>query len=91
MRKTTRDEVPKSSVFTRKKVAQGNCDENKFGSYNFKKNERESAVEALARMKAIESERSKDMVTIVLDDKTIISVRKDRAAEAEKLYKNRKP
>lgn len=90
MRKTTRDPVPKPTVFTRKRVAIDICDENKVGSMSEKKTAREAALDILAKAKAREAAMAGDMVDIVIDDRTVVRVHRSKAESAEKLYKKRK-
>lgn len=90
MKKTTRDTMPKPTGFFRKKVPKGDFDDGRFGTLGYKAKERMAAVEALARAKAMEEKLGKDMVDVVIDERTVIRVRRDKAEATEKLYKKRK-
>ncbi len=52
--------------------------------------ERERAMQALAMMKQLEKERKKKMITIQVDERTIISSTKKRAAQLAVEYLDKK-
>lgn len=52
--------------------------------------DRERAIQALAMMKQLEKERKKKMVTVQVDDRTIITSTKKRAAQLAAEYLGKK-
>lgn len=94
MRTSKRNETPKPGVFNshgspkdKKKSAERVASVN---SYDTIRTERDKAVAALAMMKELERKRRKHMVSVRIDERTIVCVAKGREKEIKEQIKSRK-
>ena len=87
MRSKTRGEVP-TTYHSRRNVAKK--DPHRVDTiHNPTMSERERAMEALAMMKELERKRKKKLVSVRVDERTVIMSDKKRVKELVKEYNNR--
>lgn len=94
MRSKTRNETPKPGAYNThaapKDKARNSERVTSVNFYDTIKTERSKAMAALAMMKELERKRKKHMVSVRIDDRTVVNVAKGREEEIVKELKSRK-